>query len=416
MLKFICDLEIHSKYAYAVSRSMDVPTIAQWAKLKGIDLVGTGDFTHPEWLAQLKALLEEDDSGLLKLKNQTNSLRFVLTAEVSSVFSQGGRARRVHTLIVAPNFATVEKINQQLSRFGRLSADGRPILKISCKELLAIVLEVNRQLKFGVNEGAFIIPAHVWTPWYGLFGSKSGFDSLVEAYEELSPFVRVIETGLSSDMPMNWRLSAHDSLALVSFSDAHSAINLGREATVVQLKSVNYVDLSIALQNPRKSQAEQNAIVETYEFFPQEGKYYYDGIAQQRLSLHPSETTEFKLNQPHLASRVTVGVLSRVNDLADRATDYLPTNRPPFRSLVPLVDLIAASFGQRKQTKKVLITYMSLIAQCPEFKILTDLPKNELLKLTDPKIATAILAVRQGEVKLTPGYDGIYGIVELLKK
>lgn len=387
---------------------MDVQTIAQWAKHKGIDVVGTGDFTHPRWLDELKDGLVEDGSGLLRLKDDASSLRFVLTAEVSSIFRQQGRGRRVHTIIVAPSFQAAEAINEKLGRHANLASDGRPIIGLSCKEVLSHVLEV--------GEGAFVIPAHVWTPWFGLFGSKSGFDSLAQCYEDLTPYVRALETGLSSDIPMNWRLSANDEVALVSFSDAHSAPNLAREATVVQLTSRTFTNLAAALQNPRRALADNNAIIETLEFFPQEGKYHYDGIADLKLSLHPSERRKLALTDPALAKKVTIGVLSRVEELADRPEGYTANDRPGYRSLVPLQEVIASVLGTRKQAKRVQAEYMRLIELNSELNILLDLTPTALSRLVSAELAAAILAVRRGDVKVTPGYDGVYGIVDIRGK
>jgi DNA helicase-2/ATP-dependent DNA helicase PcrA len=405
-MKLICDLEVHSKYAHAVSKFMDVPTIAKWAKWKGIDVVGTGDFTHPTWRAELKAALVEDGSGLLRVKSDTSDLRFLLTAEVSSIFSQGGRGRRIHTILVAPSFVAADQISEQLGRRANLLSDGRPIIGLSCKEVLSIVLEA----------GGFIIPAHVWTPWFGLFGSKSGFNSLAECYEDLTPHVKAIETGLSSDIPMNWRLSANDNLALVSFSDAHSAPNLSREATVIQVTSRTYKEIATALQNPRQAKGIEPAIVETLEFFPEEGKYHYDGIASSQLSLHPNERRKLEQSNPNLARKVTVGVLSRIEELADRPEGYRANDRPGYRSVMPLQEIIASTLGVSKQSKKVQAEYERLVVQANELVILLDQSESELRQLMSPALVDAIVAVRRGDVAVTPGYDGIYGIVEIRKK
>lgn len=431
--QLVCDLEVHSKYARAVSSKMDVLEMARWAVLKGVDVIGTGDMTHPLWLENLRNYLEEDGSGLLKLKKEYKINerpparrafgRFMLTGEVATIFSQGGRARRVHVIVVAPGFTFVQKLNQRLSVYGRLASDGRPMLGLSCQQLLEYVLEVNQELgltddctssSYKNNPGGFIIPAHVWTPWFGLYGSKSGFNSLAECFGSLSSHVRAIETGLSSDIPMNWRLSAHDRLALVSFSDAHSAPNLMREATVVYVPERSYAALAQALQNPYVTG--DNIIAKTLEFFPQEGKYHYDGIADKGLSLHPTQTKKLWQTDPALAKKVTVGVLSRVNELADRSAEYKPKNRPSFISVIPLQEILADLAGVRKQSKRVLRRYEELVAAAAEFQYLVSMSEEQLRSVVDESLANAIMAVRRGEVAVQPGYDGIYGTIKIQKK
>lgn len=424
-MEYVCDLEVHSKYARAVSPSMVVPEIAQWAKWKGIQVVGTGDFTHPVWLAELKQHLVGDGSGLLRQKadNLPNRPHFMLTGEVSLIYSQGGRGRRVHIIIVAPSFEVVEAINNKLAGSGTLSSDGRPVLGLSAKWLLEHILAVNRQFNliddpndpsYLDNPGAYLIPAHVWTPWFGLYGSKSGFDSLADCFEELTSHIRAIETGLSSDLPMNWRLSANDKVALVSFSDAHSAPNLMREATVVEVTQPTYGTISQALQNPTNSGP--NRITQTLEFFPEEGKYHYDGIADQQLRLTPAATAKLRQTNPALAKKVTVGVLSRVEDLADRPIGYQPTNRPGFVSVIPLQEIIADIRRVGKSSQKVQTEYQAAISHQSEFAILVRLPVEVLSQFLDPAVVDGIMAVRQGEVDIEPGYDGIFGKIKLRPK
>lgn len=444
-MQLVCDLEVHSKYSRAVSHNMLIPTMVKWALWKGIDVLGTGDFTHPFWFDQLNEQLEEDGTGLLKVKNgqgKAQNLRFVLTGEVSSIYTQGGKGRRIHTILVAPSFAAAKAINQKLSSGGKLSADGRPVLGLSAKSILRYVLDVNEQL--GLSAGGFIIPAHVWTPWFGLYGSKSGFDSLQECFEELTPHVHALETGLSSDPPMNWRLSANDAVALTSFSDAHSAPNLMREATVVEVKSRTYEDIAAALQNPVSRHREsagsgrgdlsskeiassppvadsrndkgENCIAYTLEFFPEEGKYHYDGIAGRKLRLTPVETKQLQQDNPALANKVTIGVMHRVDDLADRAADYRPTKRPGYISMIPLQEIIADYCGLGKQSKRVQAEYEQLVMRASEFDLLVRLPAPELRTLIGGQLADAVLAVRAGEIVIEPGYDGVYGTIQIKKK
>lgn len=424
-MQYVCDLEVHSKYARAVSQNMVVPEIAHWAQWKGIQVVGTGDFTHPVWLAELKQQLTEDGSGLLRLKddNLANRPRFVLTGEVSLIYSQDRRVRRVHIIIVAPSFAIVETINSKLASRGALSSDGRPVLGLPAKWLLEYILGINRQHNlidnptdpdFQQRPGAYLIPAHVWTPWFGLYGSKSGFDSLEECFEELTPYIHAIETGLSSDLPMNWRLSANDKVALVSFSDAHSAPNLMREATVVEVAELSYGAISQALQNPIASGP--NHIVHTLEFFPEEGKYHYDGIAAKKLRLTPAETEKLRHTNPAAAKKVTVGVLSRAEELADRPVGYQPINRPGSISVIPLQEIIADTYGVGKGSKKVQAAYQQAINYQTEYDILVRTPIDKLSPFLDQAIVNGVAAARRGEVDIEPGYDGIFGVIKLRNK
>jgi uncharacterized protein (TIGR00375 family) len=409
MTKILADLQIHSPYARAVSKFMLIPEMLKWANWKGINLLGTGDCTHPDWLKHLKEHLIEDNTGLLASKTQPET-KFMIQGEVSLIYSQGGRGRRVHLLIFAPSFQAIEHLNKKLAKRGNLLADGRPIIGMSSKQLLELVLETNEELQLKEN-GLFLIPAHVWTPWFGLYGSKSGFDSLEECFEELTPHVRAIETGLSSDPLMNWRLSKNDDLAIVSFSDAHSAPNMMREATILSVESPTYANIAKALQNPRNTGA--NHIHETLEFFPEEGKYHLDGIADQNLRLLPSETARLQKTNPALAKKVTVGVQSRVEDLADRPLTYRPTDRPTYRSLIPLQEIIADVLKVGKQSKKVQGAYLSYIEQASEYELLVEKSKAELTTLLGDAVAWAVMAVREGKVAISPGYDGLYGTIKI---
>jgi uncharacterized protein (TIGR00375 family) len=296
------------------------------------------------------------------------------------------------------------------------------MLGLSLKQLLRYVLEINEQQgltddisaqEYQQRPGAFLIPAHVWTPWFGLFGSKSGFNSVAEAFEELAPHIRAIETGLSSDPTMNWRLSENDRLALVSFSDAHSAPNLMREATVIEVQDLHYAAIAQALQRPEMGKVGENRIVETIEFFPEEGKYHYDGIADQNLSLSPAERKELEQSNPLLAKKVTVGVMSRIDQLADRPDGYTAKNRPPYRSAIPLQEIIADIWQVGKQSKKVQREYERILQQHTEFDVLLSLSAKELEAATDSNIAAGIINVREGKVHIEPGYDGVYGVIRL---
>lgn len=431
-MELICDLEIHSRYARAVSKNMSVEQLVTWSQKKGTTLAGTGDFTHPLWLQELQRDLIEEGSGLLRPKSlpREHQLRFMLTAEVSCIFSQGGKGRRVHCLIMAPSFQVAQAISDKLAHHGKLLSDGRPILGLSLKKLLEYVLAVNEAYgltddiaaaTYAQHPGAFLIPAHVWTPWFGLFGSKSGFDSLDEAFEELSPHVRAVETGLSSDPAMNWRIAANDRLALVSFSDAHSAPNLMREATVVQVSRQSYASVAQALQNPRRIVGQEQGIKTTVEFFPEEGKYHYDGIADQKLSLSPSQRKQLAEKDPVLAKKITIGVMSRVDELANRPEGFTDQTRPPYVRVIPLQEIIADVLQVGKQSKKVQALYDQAVMQTTEYRILLHLTEPELATIFAsasafaPDLVRAVLQVRQGRVEIEPGYDGVYGVIRLPK-
>ncbi len=459
-MHLVSDLQIHSPYARAVSKFMLIPEMVKWAGWKGINLLGTGDCTHPEWLTHLKEHLEEDGTGLLQLKGDATSVRFMIQGEISLIYSQGGRGRRVHVLIFAPSFKAIEQYNEKIAKHGKLRSDGRPVLGLSAKQALQYLLNVNNELgltddidspDYVKRPGMFMIPAHVWTPWFGLFGSKSGFDSVEECFEELTPHIRAIETGLSSDLKMNWRLSANDSLALVSFSDAHSAPNMMREATVLEVKEPTYANVAQALQNPllpssftpdrfaaakpdrgsvrvgndrsstrsgrhlpaKDDSGRRNYIAHTLEFFPEEGKYHYDGIAAKNLSFPPAETKRLAITDPQLLRQVTVGVLHRVDDLADRPEGYQPTNRPNCRYVIPLQEIIADCLGVSKQSKKVQREYERLVMTHTEFDILLNLSQADLTNLTGPALAESIVKMRAGKVVIQPGYDGIFGTIKI---
>ena len=402
---FITDLHLHSKYSRAVSREMDLAHMSEWAKIKGIDVVGTTDFTHPLWFSEIKERLEPNENGLLKLKDSKNDIFFLLSTEISCIYTKNGKGRRVHIVIFAPDINTVEKINTQLSWSGNLKSDGRPILGMDAKEVARIALEASAE--------CLVIPAHIWTPWFSLFGSESGFDSFTECFEELSDRIYAVETGLSSDPAMNWRLAQLDKKSILSFSDAHSPANLGREATVFSLEKLTFNNISKAIKQVDR----QNRIAYTIEFFPEEGKYHWDGHRNCNIRLSPKETLKNNGLCPVCGKRVTVGVSSRVEKLADRNENYKPENRPPFKSLVPLEQIIAESLGVGVKTKGVEAEYANLIKKGGnEFKILMNLPIEEINKITLFKVAEGIERVRQKKLKILPGYDGVFGTVKVFEE
>lgn len=406
-MRVIADFHIHSKYSRAVSKKMDIDTIAQWARWKGIDLVGTGDFTHAAWLAHIKEKLAEDGTGLLKYKDCHAGARndrgpsFILTSEISSIYKQGGKTRKVHTLIFAPDIATVEKINSRLALVGNLHSDGRPILGLPVKDLAKIVLDI--------NPDCMIIPAHAWTPWFSIFGSKSGFDSIEECFGDYSKYIYAIETGLSSDPEMNWRVSALDNITLISNSDAHSPANLGREANVFEIaeNKFTYKEITDIIKTK-----DNKRLISTIEFFPEEGKYHFDGHANCKLCINPFEKKYPDGRCPICRRPMTIGVASRVQDLADRKTFKQLKSFPASKHLVPLREIIASAFGVGVQSKKVNLEYHRLIKEVgPEFSILLD----HDLKDIPERIAQGIINVRSGDLHIDPGYDGIFGKVHIFK-
>jgi len=398
-MMFIADLHIHSKYSRATSKDMEVATLYKWAKWKGIKVLGTGDFTHPHYLAELKKNLEPLGNGLFKLKNKGDEVYFMLTTEVSNIFSAQGKGRRIHTLILAPSFEVVDKINKQLSRRGDLLADGRPTFGFNLKELVKMVLDV--------SSDCLLVPAHAWTPWYGLLGANGGFDSIEEAFENETKNIYAIETGLSSDIAMNWRLSALDKISLISNSDAHSPHKIGREANIFTCEC-DYYEIIDTIKKKDKDR-----FLCTIEFYPQEGKYHYDGHRKCNVSFSPQQTKEHNYLCPVCKQRLTVGVMHRVESLADRPQGFRPPNAIPEIHLIPLEEIIAEAVNRQVGTKTVREEYERLVNHAPEFEILLKLPLDELAHFVPPKILEGIIRVREGNVLITPGFDGVYGEIKI---
>lgn len=407
-MRLVSDLEIHSKYSRAVSKAMTAPEVYKWAKYKGINLVGTGDFTHPFWLSELKQNLQDLGNGLFKFKEELGkpSVYFLLSAEISSIYTQGGRGRRVHNIVFCPSFETAEKINLSLSKFGNLYSDGRPIIGISAKDLLKIVLSADSK--------ALLIPAHIWTPWFSLFGSNSGFDSIEECFEELAKYIYAVETGLSSDPAMNWRLSQLDNRTILSFSDAHSAPNLGRELSVFEIpeSEISYDEIVRIIKEKDISRFSY-----TVEFYPQEGMYHYDGHRNCGVRLSPQETRKLNKICPVCKKPLTVGVMHRVEDLANFPDGRKPEKYIPYKNLVQLSQIISESLGVGEQSKQVQAEYLKMMIQLgSEFEILGDLDLDRLSKFAHPKVVEGIGRVREGKVKIEPGYDGVYGTVKVFEE
>lgn len=399
-MKFIADFHLHSKYSRATSRDMDLENLDKWARIKGIKVLGTGDFSHPEWFKSLKEKLEPAEPGLLKLKKQDNGTRFLLTNEISCIYSKRGKVRKIHVLIFTPSFETVEKINTQLGWVGNLRSDGRPILGLDAKELAKIVLDS--------SEDCLVVPAHAWTPWFSIFGSKSGFDSIEECFEEYSRYIYALETGLSSDPLMNWRLSSLDRIALISNSDSHSPRKIGREANVFDT-DLNYRSIIGAIKNKNPQE-----FLYTIEFFPEEGKYHYDGHRLCEISLSPQESKKSGNICPSCGKPLTIGVLNRIEALADRPEGFKPPGAIPFKSLVPLGEIIADALGVLSGAKQVEKEYENLIGKFNnEFNILIDVSRGVLESVTLSEIAEGIIRAREGKVYIKPGYDGVYGKIKI---
>jgi len=396
-MRIIADLHLHSKFSRATSRDMDVENLARWCGLKGITLVGTGDFTHPVWLRELKAKLKPTGRGLFTYGTQ----QFMLTVEVSNIYPQGGRLRKIHNILLAPSFEVVDRINAVLARFGSLMADGRPTLSLPSHKLVEYVMEISPE--------CLVIPAHVWTPWFSLYGSNSGFDSLQECFGDQTRHICAAETGLSSDPPMNWRLAELDGVMLVSNSDAHSPAKLGREANVFDCE-LDYAELTRVLRERDRSK-----FLYTVEFFPEEGKYHFDGhrACSQRLS--PKETKAARGLCPACGRPLTIGVMSRVEALADREPPAAE-GRVPFRNLIPLEEIIAEALGAQPGTSAVRDEYFRLVqALGSEFAVLLDVPLGEVSRHTRPRVAEALRRVREGRVVIRPGYDGVFGEIHIFE-
>ena len=400
-MRITADLHVHSKYSRATSKDMDVDSIALWAHRKGINLVGTGDFTHPAYVKELKQKLVPEEDGLFALKKKDRGVRFMLTTEISTIYSSGGKTRRIHTVLTAPSFEAVGRISRTLLKFGRLDYDGRPIFGFSAKDLVKLVMDA--------SSSCMVIPAHAWTPWYSVFGSKSGFDSIEECFEEQAQHIHAIETGLSSDPPMNWRVKALDKITLISNSDAHSPEKLGREANVFEC-TMSYKDIVSAIQSKDKKR-----FLYTVEFFPEEGKYHFDGHRTCRIRFSPEQSRRHDGKCPVCGKPLTIGVLNRVDELATRKDGVVPDNAIPFRHLIPLKEIIADILGIGVNTAGVNRLYTGIVVDkgIPELDILQNIPASELRQVVPENILTGIMKVRNGTVTITPGYDGEYGKISI---
>ena len=429
MVDVIADLHLHSKFSRAVSPQMIIPVMAEFGEKKGIDLLATGDFTHPVWFREIQSFLEEAEEGLFKIKGESKT-KFLLSVEIATIYSQAGKGRRIHQVILVPSFDTAAKVNKELMRRGfNLSSDGRPILGLSSKNLLQMLLEI--------DERSLLIPAHVWTPWFGIYGQMSGFNSLEEAFEDLAPQVYGIETGLSSDPEMNWQVDELQTRSILSFSDAHSPAKMGREATVFRLEALSYENIRNAIMAPSKKRiSDENKVLYTIEFYPEEGKYHYSGHRNCNVTMTPEEQKASGGMCPVCHKKVTDGVMRRVQELSQQQprgshkpnqkglvwiTDPKNTH-PPYVKIVPLQEIIAEAIGSPVASPKVKVIFDMLCKEgVSEFHVLLKLPLEDIEKICfsvtsqefAERITDGIRKVRSEQIVVIPGYDGVFGTVKI---
>ena len=407
-MKMIADLHIHSRFSMATSKEGTPENLDFWARKKGISLIGTGDFTHPVWREELKERLVSEGNGLYRLKDAYvkeesrkfpgEGTRFVVSGEISSIYKKNGKTRKVHNVILLPSLEAADAMAQRLEKIGNIHSDGRPILGLDSHDLLEMMLDV-------CPEG-ILIPAHIWTPHFSVLGAKSGFDSVEECFEELAPYIHALETGLSSDPAMNWRISKLDRYQLVSNSDAHSPSKLGREANLLDI-DCSYEGLYRAIQTGEGLEG-------TVEFFPEEGKYHFDGHRKCGVSLSPVEAERLGGICPVCGKKLTMGVDHRVEQLADREEGFVKEDGKKYESLVPLPEVISACMGYSTASKKVQGCFEQMLQTLgTEFDILRNVPSEDIKSCAGERIAEGIENVRTGNVKRIPGYDGEYGKIEL---
>ena len=404
----IADLHIHSRFSMATSKEGTPENLDFWARKKGISLIGTGDFTHPVWREELKERLVSEGNGLYRLRDEYvkedsrkfpgEGTRFVVSGEISSIYKKNGKTRKVHNVILLPSLEAADAMAQRLEKIGNIHSDGRPILGLDSHDLLEMMMDV-------CPEG-ILIPAHIWTPHFSVLGAKSGFDSVEECFEELTPYVHALETGLSSDPAMNWRISKLDRYQLVSNSDAHSPSKLGREANLLDI-DCSYEGLYQAIQTGQGLEG-------TVEFFPEEGKYHFDGHRKCGVSLSPVEAERMGGICPVCGKKLTMGVDHRVEQLADRAEGFVKKDGKKYESLVPLPEVISACMGYSTASKKVQGCFEQMLQTLgTEFDILRNVPAEDIKTCAGERLAEGIENVRTGKVKRIPGYDGEYGKIQL---
>jgi len=397
-MRVIADLHIHSSHSRATGKELNLANLEKWARVKGVDLLGTGDFTHPKWIEEIKEALADKGQGILYSKS---GFPFLLQTEISLIYTQGGKGRRIHHLVLAPDLDAVKKITEWLLTRGRVDYDGRPIFGIPSPEFV-------ERLK-AIDERIEIVPAHAWTPWFGVLGANGGFNSIKDCFQDMEKHIFALETGLSSDPKMNWRLSALDKYTLVSNSDLHSfwPWRMGREANVFELKGPAYADIIKAMKT-------REGFVETIEVDPAFGKYHWTGHRACNVSVSPSEARQLKNVCPVCRKTLTVGVEQRVEELADRPEGFVKKDAVPFKRIIPLSELLAQATGKLVSSKTVWQLYHSLVSGGKtEFDILLRMPEDEIAKLAGEQIAAAVSANRQGKISVVPGYDGVYGIPQI---
>ena len=412
-MEFIAELHTHSRYAGACSDRLTLPSMDSTARTKGIAIMGTADFTHPEWFKHMNDVLEPQENGLFRIRGSGTGVNFILSSEVctiypkveggsAGVFDRTGNVAKIHHGILVPDMETIEQINEALSKFGNLSIDGRPQLGMSAAELVEIV--------HGINDKSFVFPAHAWTPWFGVFGSMGGFDSIEEAYGDQAKRIHALETGLSADPAMFWRISKLDKYTIISSGDAHSLPKLGREATVFEFGEgrQSYAAITDAMKGKE--------VKYTIEFYPEEGKYHYDGHRRCSISLNPEDAKRYNGICPVCRKKLTLGVLHRVNDLADREEGYVPKGAAPFVHAIPLEEIIAFVSGRGVHTAYVAGLYSRLVGSFgSEFDVLLHAGIGEIAKL-DADVAEAIGNIRSDRVSIKPGYDGVFGVIDITKQ
>jgi DNA helicase II / ATP-dependent DNA helicase PcrA len=415
-MKFISDFHIHSHYSRATAKNLNLENLHIAAQLKGIAVVSTGDFTHPEWLTELKNKLVYDESGLFRLKPEIakecdkqvppscrSRVSFMLVTEISNIYKKNNKTRKNHNLLFVPDLDAAASLGAKLSAIGNIKSDGRPILGLDAKNLLEILLET--------TERGFFVPAHIWTPWFSLLGSKSGFDSVRECFEDLTSHIYAVETGLSSDPPMNWRVSELENLTLISNSDAHSPANLGREANIFDT-DLTYDSIIEAMKS-----GNPNHFLGTMEFYPEEGKYHYDGHRKCEISFHPEQTLSHNNICPVCEKPLTLGVLYRVNALSDRPEGVTPPKSHPYDHIIPLTDILSEIFRVGSRTKKVLQKYRSITEKLgPELNVLNALSLEKIEKAGIPLLSESIGRMREKKIKIAPGYDGEFGRVKIFEE
>lgn len=413
---FVGDFHLHSKYSRATSKEMNLENLWKWGQYKGIKVLSAADFTHPLWFAELQEKLEPAEPGLFKLKSDIekklesevpescrSDTRFILTTEISCIYSKNGRTRKVHNIVFSPSLEIAQKINHRLGAIGNLRADGRPILGLDSKVLLKMLLDISPE--------CLLVPAHAWTPHFSVFGSNSGFDTLEECFEELTPYIFAIETGLSSDPEMNWRLSQLDGITLISNSDSHSLPKIGRECNIFDTE-LSYHGIATAMKKDPSREGQK--LVMTVEFFPEEGKYHVDGHRNCGVRLQPAESIRQKNICPTCNKPVTIGVLHRVEELADRPEGFKLRGAPPYKKLIPLHEIIGEAFNAGPDTGGVQSERQKLLNHFGnELKILLKVPLEDLKNFTHPLVSEGIKRVREDKVVIEAGYDGEYGTIHI---